>query len=356
MNRPFFLFLFCVVWLACPAGCSAPPRPVSAPLPARPTSLPPGSPAGLEPAQVVEHFFGWYLAYEGNPLVDGVYRNAGYLTPQAVAAVDQFLSDADHAVYDPFLCAQDFPEWMAVDTVSVQGDEAQVDLYTSFEGHLLDVALHRDDGVWRIAAVTCRPHQPTAAGPRARPQSAVGRSPQPQTGVVAAEGETSVQATVYRSDEYGFQILLPPGWTYQELIADREQPPFGPPNVFAMVLFMPQSWADQLARPGPPEPGQPAPAPFDLEVSVGSEADFRRAYPEPERSQPMVLGGAPTVREEETLGDGLSVVRYVFQHPEHADLRVTILDPITGFPDRLAGNERVVEQFQRSLDTFRWQD
>lgn len=43
-----------------------------------------------QPDQVVQGFYAEYLSYDGNPLVDKVYRSSEYLSPDMIAFLDEF--------------------------------------------------------------------------------------------------------------------------------------------------------------------------------------------------------------------------------------------------------------------------
>jgi hypothetical protein len=48
----------------------------------------------------------------------------------------------------------------------------------------------------------------------------------------------------------------------------------------------------------------------------------------------------------------MSLTRYAFTNPADPDLYVTISDQLTGFPDRLAGNEAIAEQVPQIVSSF----
>jgi hypothetical protein len=113
------------------------------------------------PQEATENFYAWYLDYIGprsgapmhNPLVDGAYRTSGYLTPQFVQKVDELVAGFDRGGYDPFLLAQDVPEWVKVTTAAINGERATVSLRTSFERHLVTVRLVHAGNGWLIDGI-----------------------------------------------------------------------------------------------------------------------------------------------------------------------------------------------------------
>lgn len=107
----------------------------------------------MSPEQVVQNFYGHYLQYarhEGNPMVDGIYKDSKMLTADYIAKVDEILASFDKGGYDPFLQAQDLPEYLNVKDVAVSEDAATVTLESNFPGYELTVDLVLVDGLWQI--------------------------------------------------------------------------------------------------------------------------------------------------------------------------------------------------------------
>jgi len=108
-----------------------------------------GSPEGLAKA-----FYTWYLAYFGdraagemnNPLVDGAYRESGFLTDAFVQRADEELDAQTLGGGDPFLLAQDIPQAFSVDP-GRETDTAIVHLqFGSNSVHHLQLTFERQDG------------------------------------------------------------------------------------------------------------------------------------------------------------------------------------------------------------------
>jgi hypothetical protein len=117
----------------------------------------------IEPAQVAEAFYKWYLAYIGdpatesfrNPMADRAYRESELLTGRFVRQIDELLASFDGAGYDPFLCAQAIPQSLSAEELVLDGDTAEVEVTTSFIGHRFRVDLVSQDGVWKIDDIRC---------------------------------------------------------------------------------------------------------------------------------------------------------------------------------------------------------
>ena len=124
--------------------------------------------APLNPTEVVEAFYGWYLEYtktdsDGNfrnALVDRAYQGSPYLAESFKAKLDQ-----REQGYDPILCAQDIPTSVIPDGFFVEklfppgeAKNASVVVRTSFPGHIFTIDLSRPGGSgdeWKIVDVIC---------------------------------------------------------------------------------------------------------------------------------------------------------------------------------------------------------
>lgn len=106
------------------------------------------------PEAVVMGFYDWYLHYEGNPLADGAYKANAALTPAFVAKVERALASFDRGGFDPFLMAQDVPEFFRVERSEVGEESAIILLSSSFPGHRIRVHLVPVEGLWKIADVS----------------------------------------------------------------------------------------------------------------------------------------------------------------------------------------------------------
>jgi hypothetical protein len=297
--------------------------PVAPPLPPR---------QGLGPEQVTQTYYEWYIAntiarFEGLSDLDGVLQAEGYL---AEALVERIVAErAAGLVADPILCAQDVPRSVRVIEATTEGSSASVLLGTSFEGQRLQVHLEEGAQGWQITQVTCRPGQPEGAAAAA-----------PSVALAPLEPGW-VQ---YHNQEYGFAILIPQDWAVEELVQDPHLPPIGPPSLRLAVYLT------------PPQPEGAASAPFAIEFAIGDEDELRDLYGAPTLQEPLEIGGLPAMREVEELGNDLAVVRYVLAHPRFPERRVTLLDPISGFPERRAQAEEALAQFDRVLASLRFVD
>jgi hypothetical protein len=338
-----------------PTATSAPAATVTVEPPAAPTVA---SPAELGPAETVAAFYAWLIAYttggaEGprNPLVDGAYRDTGYVSAEMAQRV-RAASDGQGG-FDPFLCAQDVPAEVLPVEVRESGDDAAVDARTSFEGHRFTVALRRHGTGWQIVNVICNAGEaspdPTPATVTAtvqvQPASTGGESP-----------SLPVGWQLYRNETYRFQIGYPAGWVTRETAAAEGQPPIGPENTRLIVMLMPGEWAKQLDEGGAPGADAPVLAPFTLDVTLGSEQEFWENYPQPLDRDEAQLPNASAIRAVEVVTDEISLPHLIFQHPVAKDLRVALTDPINGFADRKAAHPEVAATFEKMANTFAWLD
>jgi hypothetical protein len=119
----------------------------------------PEGPIPTTPEGAVNGFYAWYLWYakeQGNPLMDRVYRESEYLAGTFIQKVDGFLlSSSNRGGYDPFLCAQDIPQYYSFDEPLISGDTARMKIQTDFEGHVFTVLLQQINHRWVITDVLC---------------------------------------------------------------------------------------------------------------------------------------------------------------------------------------------------------
>jgi len=318
-------------------------------------------PAEATPQQVVEQFYDWYLAATRGPapasaIQEGPVQDGGYLTPEAVRRIEETIASFDRGGYDPVLCAQDVSESIAVQAVEVGAARAEVWLTASSAGHSLKVELVHGEQGWLIDAIVCQVGEMAARAPvtpvlmttsEAATDSATGVVGDAATGAAIPAGWQ-----IYENGDYGFRLAYPADWTYTEAVNTPDQPPMGPPNLKASVMFMPQEWADRLARGGPSDPNGPVLSPLAVEVTEGTWEEYRNIYFEPSESEELWLNGRVVVREVERITDELASVRYWCECPQRPEMRITIVDYISGFPQRLAGNEAVVETYRQMIATL----
>jgi hypothetical protein len=150
---------------------------------------------------------------------------------------------------------------------------------------------------------------------------------------------------------HGFRLNIPQDWTWKELPAAVPGMPEDWP-VTRIVHLFPQAWEASLNRSGPPDPtAKPVVAPLQIEVVVGPPEQFRRVYPEPTSSEAIEINGVQVLVEREVF-DPMWLARYVYQDPEHPEVSVVVGDYLSGFPDRVEGNEALIELLPAILSTF----
>jgi hypothetical protein len=331
--------------------------------------------AAEEPATVVEAFYKWLIGYPGNAAADRAYRSSEYVTAEFVARIDTTLESMGPGGADPFLCAQDIPQSFSIGDVTVAGKSASVVLReawnpgTSYEiTRDLTVTLRLVDGHWRIDRIACpgpaaAQAQPADPSPTAPPeQPPVQEQPvteSPADDPAAQDDPPTERVSVwpidgwqtFQDERYGFEFQYPPDWTVVEL--PLAQPELSAPIV-RIVQLLPQEWAEQLNPGGPPDPEAPTiVAPLSVEISVGWEEEFRRAYVGPASSEPLAINGYPVVLERDVAGD-FAMIRYIFQPPADARVRVAVVDQISGFSTRAAENADILPITEQILSTWHW--
>ncbi len=181
----------------------------------------------------------------------------------------------------------------------------------------------------------------TAPSPTATPASPVGEPAAPAEPGAPGDWQT------FSDNVYGFNLAYPAGWQYKVQDMSGSGMPDDWP-VKAAVSFFPESLAEAMNRQGPPDPNAPpAIPPFSVEVFVGATEEFRRAYPEPGLiEEEREINGASVVVERDTYED-FNTVRYVYTHPTAPNVRVVLLDVISGFTDRAAANPEYLDVIAR---------
>jgi hypothetical protein len=156
---------------------------------------------------------------------------------------------------------------------------------------------------------------------------------------------------VYREPEYGFRVAYPAAWTVETAKPGPGLPRIGPPNVMVVALLMPTEWSERLARGEQPAAVDPSQVPLMVEITKGTWDQYRLANSTPTDSEQVSLNGLTAIREIDGPLDGAHVVRYLLLHPTRPDVRITVIDNLSGFPDRLAGNEELLATYQQVLAT-----
>ncbi|NBD34709.1 MAG: DUF3828 domain-containing protein, partial [Chloroflexi bacterium] len=147
---------------------------------------------------------------------------------------------------------------------------------------------------------------------------------------------------IYQDADYGFAFQYPADWEVQEIATDGPGAPEDYP-VERVVSLFPASMAEALKQSGPPNPEQsPAVAPLSVEVCVGDEAQFRRAFSEPTATFPLEVDGLTMIREESYVNDQITQLRYIYPHPTQPDVRIVFTDHLTGFVARAKDRTDVV--------------
>jgi hypothetical protein len=156
------------------------------------------------------------------------------------------------------------------------------------------------------------------------------------------------QWKAFVDEEWSFQLLIPNDWTYNEIDLDN---PMGPTFEFwkREVMFMPVTMAKIIAeRSGPPGPDDPPTYPsIILDVTLGSEEEYRILHVEPESVETIQINGL-NVDVENRYGQFC----YVIRSASNPDLIVTLTDSINGFPQRMEGNEDLLAQIEMVISSF----
>jgi hypothetical protein len=138
---------------------------------------PSGPTAEMDPVEVTQAFYDWYLDYIGsrccgefrNPIVDKVYQGNPFLTGRFVQQVEETVAGFVGAAYDPILLAQDVPSALMAEAPTVVGSHVRVAVERYWRGSRSDAIfayLVQQDDVWLIDDVsTTTLYEPTTETP-----------------------------------------------------------------------------------------------------------------------------------------------------------------------------------------------
>jgi hypothetical protein len=269
---------------------------------------------GGTPDGAAKAFYTWYLGYIGdpateqfrNPLVDGAYRESGFLTAEFIDKVDEIIAGFDGGGYDPFLLAQALPQGFSVDPGYLP-DTAVVGLMFGESVKMVQVEFVEEGGRWLIDDIV--------------------EAVPPGTGGPLDTGDWDL----FTDETYSFRFRYPAGWVVEALdMAGPGMPDDWP--VVATYLLMPPDIADALAaRSGPPDPNAPViVAPIQLEIIVGDQAAFDRVHVTAAASETIIINGRSVVLHRYDPG----VLQAVFQSPDDDQLWLVFSDMVSEFAGR----------------------
>ncbi len=109
-----------------------------------------------QPATVINNFYNWYLAYDGNPMADRAYQGSTYLTERFKNQIDSLRYSYQFQA-DPFLCAQDKPTSFSVGLVEVGNSRVSVETFLNFSNSIrsLLISLEKTGDTWLIDQIKC---------------------------------------------------------------------------------------------------------------------------------------------------------------------------------------------------------
>lgn len=228
------------------AGCAITPAEAVAPEPTAEAAL---MTSGSTPEEVVQTFYQSWVDYAtpdehgnfNNPMVDEIYKGSPYLTPELITTIEETLASMGPSGYDPILCAQNTPEWIRVDEVQIDGEQASAVVVTSMlaraqQYHRVPVRLELRDGGWLISEINC--------------------FTEIDEDLVDPELADRLPDFLTYEDALGFHFEYPSSWTFAEaVIADESAP------VDRVITFAPSDWDGRVA-------------PFSLEISTSQTGEI----------------------------------------------------------------------------------
>lgn len=278
---------------------------------------------------VVVDFYTWYLGFEGNAFVEGVYQDHPAVSPTFVQAVVERLESFEKGGYDPFLCAQDRPDEVAALGVTVSGDVAVVTVVTDFVDHEFAVELEAEGQSWRITNVVCDSESDAELVPEVYG---------PVAGTEWGPWESVPGWPIFVEETYHFMVQYPEGWSIEDVdLDDPNKPPSG--SMARLVYFAPADWDEDFIA-------------FQMEVYDLDDEAFAMALP-PATSEEEVVrdDGLVYTRLDHEFGE-FTMRQYLFSSLTSPDVHVVFTDYLTGWPDRLEGNEGVAAVYEPMLASF----
>ena len=176
------------------------------------------------------------------------------------------------------------------------------------------------------------------AVPTATPEPLIDEAPAPVVGAP----EAIPGWVTFADDAYGYALQHPADWTYDEVdLDDPNQPPAG--QMDRLLFFAPDGWSEPFIA-------------LELEVYDMDDETFAATFIAPTREEEVVRSDGLTYRKLiHDLGQ-VTMYQVLFRSEADPDVRVIFTDYVTGWPDRLAGNEAVAETFTAIFDTFIFTD
>lgn len=128
------------------------------------------------PGETILNFYENWVKYEGNPLIDRVYRGHSAISTDYSEKVDRILASSGKGGYDPILCAQDKPESIKIEGVKKKDGYANITMTENFYGaeKKLNIKMELIEGKWQITDIICPDSGASDNGEVAGWQNAVG--------------------------------------------------------------------------------------------------------------------------------------------------------------------------------------
>ncbi|MGC9350250.1 MAG: hypothetical protein ACP5JG_19065 [Anaerolineae bacterium] len=290
-----------------------------------------------DPADVVAEFYTWYLGYQGNVQAEKAYHGHLLISPVFSKTVDERLASFDKGGYDLFICAQDRLNEVWLGTTTISGDTAEVEVTSALEGHSFTVELVATESGWQINEVDCGFEADDAAVEPA-PVGEPAQETAPQTGSDGAPREGVPGWPVFVDETYHFMVQYPEGWSYEDVdLDDPNKPPAG--NMERLVFFAPENWEEPFIA-------------WQLEVYDMDDETFAMEFPPASSDEEVVRDDGLTYKKLIHDFGQATMYQYLFTDPSNPNVRVIFTDYVSGWSDRLEGNEEVVAQFAPMLQSF----
>jgi hypothetical protein len=341
MNKRWFHLMVVALSLIVLLNACAPSRSDAAAPQTEDVAPPPTSgEARQDPGEAVKAFYTWYLTYNGNVVADKAYHDSSMISASFAEDVDALIASFDRGGYDPFICAQNRPGAIEVGTITVSGDTAEVPVTSDLQGHALTVRLQaNEEGEWLITDIDCGFDAPEETEAEPAPSTEPAPSAEPTApSAVAGPNEAVPGWPVLVDETYNFMVQYPEGWVYEDVdLDDPNKPPAG--KMSRLVFLQPEGWDQDFIV-------------LQMDVyDMDNETFAMEFIPGTEEKEIVRDDGTVYTQVIHDFGQ-FRMYQYVFRSPSNPNIRVVFTECLTGWPDRIEGNEDVAAKFEPILQSF----
>jgi len=111
----------------------------------------------LSAEDTTKEFLTTWISYEGNPLIDRIYRNNPHVSSEFSQKLDMMIDSFETTAYDPVLCSQSVPSDIKIANTSIKENSAVITVDELFFGNskMTEIILHKTGDTWLINDIVC---------------------------------------------------------------------------------------------------------------------------------------------------------------------------------------------------------